>query len=108
MSMSSKVMVLIGRADRVAAGRGAVFRNSDSKSNIELTKNDLAIIHRIVDEQIHGKAVGTTASWSNSEFGQLRKHNAGQKVQREWPALRIDRIHVGDAKDVDLTRSTTC
>jgi surface antigen len=39
------------------------------ESNIELTKLDLSIIHRTVDAQVHGKPVGTTASWSNPESG---------------------------------------
>lgn len=37
------------------------------ESNIELDKQDLEIIHRTVDEQVHGKPVGTTASWSNPD-----------------------------------------
>jgi surface antigen len=47
----------------------AQFLGLGLESNIELTKLDLAIIHRTVDQQVHGKAVGTTASWSNSDSG---------------------------------------
>jgi hypothetical protein len=39
------------------------------ESNITLTQEDLDLIHRTVDTQIHGKPVGTTASWSNPNTG---------------------------------------
>jgi hypothetical protein len=39
------------------------------ESNITLTQGDLDLIHRTVDTQIHGKPVGTTASWSNPDTG---------------------------------------
>ena len=35
--------------------------------NVELTKQDLDIIRHTVNEQVHGKPVGTTAKWSNAE-----------------------------------------
>lgn len=43
------------------------------ETNIELTKQDIAIIHRTVDEQVHGKPVGTTAKWSNPDSGNFGK-----------------------------------
>jgi hypothetical protein len=39
------------------------------ESNITLTQDDLDLIHRTVDTQIHGKPVGATASWSNPNTG---------------------------------------
>lgn len=36
-------------------------------ANVELTKQDLDIIRHTVNEQVHGKPVGTTAKWSNPE-----------------------------------------
>jgi hypothetical protein len=39
------------------------------ESNIALTQGDLDLIHRTVDTEVHGKPVGTTASWSNPETG---------------------------------------
>ena len=68
MPMPLKAMVLIV-ALIVWLPAEAQFLGLGFESNIELTKVDLAIIHRIVDEQVHGKAVGTTASWSNSDSG---------------------------------------
>jgi surface antigen len=47
----------------------AQFLGPGFESNIELTKLDLQNIHRTVDEQVHGKPVGATASWSNSDSG---------------------------------------
>src|SRR5271154_117170 len=47
----------------------AQFLGLGFESNIELTKLDLAIINRTVDEQVHGKTVGTSASWSNDDSG---------------------------------------
>ena len=44
------------------------------ESNITLTQGDLDLIHRAVDTEVHGKPVGTTASWGNPETG-----NAGKK-----------------------------
>jgi hypothetical protein len=39
------------------------------ESNITLTQSDLDLIHRTVDTEVHGKPVGTTASWSNPDTG---------------------------------------
>jgi surface antigen len=53
------------------------------ESNITLAQSDLDLIHRTVDTEIHGKPVGTTASWSNPETGNagtiklLRKFKKG-------------------------------
>src|SRR3954452_15597780 len=53
------------------------------ESNITLTQGDLDLIHRTVDTEIHGKPVGSTASWSNPETGDagtiklLRKFRKG-------------------------------
>ena len=53
------------------------------ESNITLTQGDLDLIHRTVDTEVHGKSVGTTASWSNPETGNagtiklLRKFRKG-------------------------------
>jgi surface antigen len=35
------------------------------ESNITLTREDLDIMRQTVNQQIHGKPIGTTASWSN-------------------------------------------
>jgi surface antigen len=35
------------------------------ESNITLTREDLDMMRQTVNQQIHGKPIGTTASWSN-------------------------------------------
>ena len=39
------------------------------ETNITLTQQDLDMIHAAVTNQIHGKTVGTTASWNNPASG---------------------------------------
>jgi len=39
------------------------------ETNITLTQQDLDTIHGAVTNQVHGKPVGTTASWSNPASG---------------------------------------
>jgi hypothetical protein len=39
------------------------------ESNIELNQEDINLIHQTVNQRIHGKAIGTTASWSNPDSG---------------------------------------
>ena len=63
------------------------------ESNISLKQGDLDMIHRIVAEQIHGKAVGATASWRNPEFRQCRQRHARQEVPVSKPAVRAARVH---------------
>lgn len=43
----------------------AQFLGLGFESNIELTKQDLEIMRRTVNQQVHGKPVGATASWNN-------------------------------------------
>lgn len=52
--------VLLGWAPAEAQFLGFGF-----ESNIELSRADLDIIHSTVDAEVHGKAVGATASWKN-------------------------------------------
>src|SRR5215471_9138814 len=39
------------------------------ETHITLTQQDLDVIHSAVTNQVHGKPVGTTASWSNPASG---------------------------------------
>ena len=52
------------------------------ETNIELNKQDLAIIRHTVNEQVHGKPVGTTAEWSNPESGNAGKITLVRKFTR--------------------------
>jgi surface antigen len=47
----------------------AQFLGLGFESNIVLKNSDLDLIHSTVDNQVHGKAVGTTAEWSNPDSG---------------------------------------
>ena len=67
------------------------------ESNITLTQGDLDLIHRTVDTEVHGKPVGTAASWSNPETG-----NAGSiKLLRKF---RKGNLH---CEQVAYTLTTT-
>ena len=75
------VLVLIGLLS--ASAQAQLLLGPAWESNIRLTQGDLDLIHRTVDSQIHGKPVGTTASWSNPDTGNagtiklLRKFRKG-------------------------------
>jgi len=53
------------------------------ESNVTLTQEDLDLIHQTVDNQVHGKPVGTTVAWSNPKTGNagtiklLKRSNRG-------------------------------
>jgi hypothetical protein len=53
------------------------------ESDITLTQEDLDLIHRTVDTQVHARPVGTTVAWSNPNTGNagtiklLKRFNLG-------------------------------
>ena len=49
------------------------------ESNIPLTHEDFEIIRQTVDQQVHGKPVGTTAFLEQSELGNLGNHEASEE-----------------------------
>jgi len=64
MSIPIKPLLLIV-AGLVSPAAQAQLLGLGFESNVTLTKDDLEMIHRAVTQQIHGKPVGTTATWSN-------------------------------------------
>jgi surface antigen len=66
MSSSLKVIVVCA-ALVIWPPAQAQFLGFGLETNVELTKQDLDIIRDTVNEQVHGKPVGTTAKWSNPE-----------------------------------------
>ena len=64
MSIPIKPLVLIA-AGLVSTVAHAQFLGLGWESNIALTQDDINLIHQTVNQQVHGKPVGTTASWSN-------------------------------------------
>jgi surface antigen len=53
------------------------------ETNIVLSQQDLDLIHGAVSNQIHGKPVGTTASWSNPASGNSGLIKLGKKLARK-------------------------
>ncbi len=64
MSIPIKPLVLI-IAGLASFAAQAQFLGLGFESNITLTQQDLDMIRQTVNQQIHGKPVGATASWSN-------------------------------------------
>ena len=66
--MSSSLRVIVVCATLVTWLPAQVqFLGPSLEINVELTKQDLHIIHNTVNDQVRGKAIGTTAKWSNPE-----------------------------------------
>src|SRR5215471_16619922 len=53
------------------------------ETHITLTQQDLDLIHSAVTARVHGKAVGTTASWSNPASGNSGSIGLVKKAVRE-------------------------
>jgi surface antigen len=60
--IKSLVLIIAGAASPVAQ---AQFMGLGFESNITLTQQDLDMIRQTVNQQIHGKPLGATASWRN-------------------------------------------
>ena len=61
------------------------------ESNITLTQQDLDLIRQTVNQQIHGKAVGATASWSNPS-----SQNSGTiRLLKKFPARNMHCEEIG-------------
>jgi surface antigen len=64
MSIPIKPLLLI-IAGLASPAAQAQFLGSGFESNVTLTKEDLDMMRQTVNQQIHGKPVKTTATWSN-------------------------------------------
>jgi len=60
----------------------AQFLGPGIEANVELTKQDLDIIHHTVSVHVHGKPVGTTAKWSNPDSQNAGKITLVRKFTR--------------------------
>ena len=66
--MSSSFRVIVACAALITGVPAqAQYLGLGLETSVELTKQDLDIIRHTVNEQVHGKPVGTTAKWSNPE-----------------------------------------
>jgi surface antigen len=81
MSTPIRVVVLVAALFSFLPAQ-AQYLGLGLETNIELTRQDLAIIHRTVDTEVHGKPVGTTAKWSNPESGNSGKISLVNKFSR--------------------------
>ena len=64
MSIPIKPLVLIFAAFASPAAQAQLL-GLGFESNVTLTQDDLDMMRQTVIQQVHGKPVGTTASWSN-------------------------------------------
>ena len=64
MSPNHKVLIPVV-AGLILAGAVQAQLLPTWETHITLTQQDMDMIHNVVTSQIHGKPVGTTASWSN-------------------------------------------
>jgi surface antigen len=64
MATSIKPLVFVAAAIASPAAQAQLLGPS-FESNITLTREDLDMMRQTVTQQIHGKSVGATASWSN-------------------------------------------
>ena len=81
MSMPIKAAVFVAVAVACLPVRAQLL-GLGIETNIELTKQDLAIIHQMVYADVHGKPVGTTAKWSNPQSGNSGKIALVRKFTR--------------------------
>ena len=53
------------------------------ESNITLKQDDIDLIHQTVDQKIHGKPIGTTASWGNPNTGNAGTIKLVKEIQEK-------------------------
>ena len=87
MSLPAKVLIPFV-AGLLLAGAAQAQLLPTWETHITLTQQDLDMIRNAVTNQIHGKPVGTTASWSNPASGnsgliKMRKKLARKNQQCE-------------------------
>ena len=61
------------------------------ESNISLTREDLDMMRQTVTQQIHGKSVGATASWSNADS----KNSGTIKLLKKFTARNMRCEEIG-------------
>ena len=90
MSMPIKPLVLVVAALASPAAL-AQWVGPGLESNINLTQQDLDMIRHTVNQQIHGKSVGTTASWSNADS----KNSGTIKLLKKFAARNMRCEEIG-------------
>jgi surface antigen len=82
MSPSLKIVIPVAVGFMVAAAAQAQLLPT-WETHIVLSQQDLDMIHNAVTNQIHGKSVGTAASWSNPASGNSGSIKLGKKLARK-------------------------
>lgn len=60
----------------------AQFLGPGVRTNITLSKQDLEILRRTANSQVHARSVGTTAEWTNPNSGNSGKVRLDRKFMR--------------------------
>src|SRR5271166_2668813 len=81
MSLSVKVLLPIVIGLVTASAQAQLLPTWET--HITLTQQDLDMIRGAVTNQVHGKPVGTTASWSNPTSGNLGSVKLVKKLDRK-------------------------
>jgi surface antigen len=81
MSLPTKMLVAIVFGLIAASAQAQLFPTWET--HITLTQQDLDMIHSTVTNQVHGKPVGTTASWSNPASGNSGSIKLIKKLTRQ-------------------------
>jgi surface antigen len=90
MPIPIKPLVLVAAALASPAAQAQLLGPS-FESNITLTRADLDMMRQAVTKQIHGKPVGTTASWSNPDS----KNSGTIKLLKKFTARNMRCEEIG-------------
>jgi surface antigen len=90
MSIPIKPLVLVVAALASPAAL-AQWLGPGFESNVTLTQQDLDMMRQTVNQQIHGKPVGTTASWSNPDS----KNSGTIKLLKKFTARNMRCEEIG-------------
>ncbi|MBV8133883.1 MAG: hypothetical protein JO282_15415 [Alphaproteobacteria bacterium] len=90
MSVPIKPLVFVVAALASPAAQAQLL-GPTFESNITLTRADLDMLRQTVIQQIHGKPVGTTASWSNPDS----KNSGTIKLLKKFTARNMRCEEIG-------------
>jgi len=90
MSISIKPIIFIVACVASTAAQAQLLGPS-FESNVTLTREDLDMMRQTVTQQIHGKPVGTTASWSNPSS----KNSGTVKLLKKFSARNMRCEEIG-------------
>ena len=88
ISIKPLVLMVAGLAGSAAQ---AQLLGPNFESNVTLTREDLDMMRQTVTQQIHGKPVGTTASWSNPDS----KNSGTIKLLKKFTARNMRCEEIG-------------